>query len=35
MGPLMILTILLSPFGLLLFLALRAGKKPLPVRDAA
>ncbi|GGV82208.1 hypothetical protein GCM10015535_23190 [Streptomyces gelaticus] len=28
MGPLLVLTILLSPFGLLLFLTLRAARKP-------
>ncbi|MEU9458911.1 ABA4-like family protein [Streptomyces sp. NPDC048312] len=28
MGPLLVLTILLSPFGLLIFLALRAARKP-------
>ncbi|MFF3318484.1 ABA4-like family protein [Streptomyces sp. NPDC003035] len=31
MGPLLILTILLSPLGLLVFLGLRAVKKPVPV----
>lgn len=31
MGPLLILTILLSPFGLLLFLAVRSTRKPTPV----
>jgi hypothetical protein len=31
MGPLLILTILLSPFGLLIFLAVRATRKPTPV----
>ncbi|MEU9863421.1 ABA4-like family protein [Streptomyces sp. NPDC047971] len=31
MGPLLILTILLSPFGLLVFLAVRATRKPVPV----
>ncbi|MCT4356679.1 ABA4-like family protein [Streptomyces sp. Je 1-79] len=32
MGPLLVLTILLSPFGLLAFLALRATRKPTPAR---
>ncbi|MET9438197.1 ABA4-like family protein [Streptomyces sp. NPDC006551] len=31
MGPLLVLTILLSPVGLLLFLALRATRKPSPL----
>jgi hypothetical protein len=31
MGPLLILTILLSPLGLLVFLGLRTVKKPVPV----
>ncbi|MBT2442273.1 DUF4281 domain-containing protein [Streptomyces sp. ISL-36] len=31
MGPLLVLTILLSPVGLLIFLALRAARKPVPV----
>ncbi|MFD9033410.1 ABA4-like family protein [Streptomyces sp. NPDC059567] len=35
MGPLLILTILLSPFGLLIFLVLRATRRPRPVRGAA
>ncbi|MFF8609309.1 ABA4-like family protein [Streptomyces sp. NPDC015346] len=35
MGPLLILTILLSPIGLLLFLPLRALKKPTPEAPAA
>lgn len=30
MGPLLVLTILLSPFGLLLFLILRTAKRPTP-----
>ncbi|MEU6984331.1 ABA4-like family protein [Streptomyces sp. NPDC046324] len=30
MGPLLVLTILLSPFGLLVFLGLRAAKRPAP-----
>ncbi|MFE5485079.1 ABA4-like family protein [Streptomyces sp. NPDC056527] len=35
MGPLLILTILLSPIGLLIFLVLRAVKRPRPVPGAA
>ncbi|MFF8276333.1 ABA4-like family protein [Streptomyces lateritius] len=35
MGPLLILTILLSPIGLLIFLPLRAMKKPAPEASAA
>ncbi|MEU6876725.1 ABA4-like family protein [Streptomyces sp. NPDC046712] len=31
MGPLLVLTILLSPIGLLVFLGLRAARKPTPV----
>ncbi|MFD7326033.1 ABA4-like family protein [Streptomyces sp. NPDC059875] len=31
MGPLLVLTILLSPFGLLVFLGLRAAKQPTPL----
>ncbi|GGT76352.1 ABA4-like family protein [Streptomyces lateritius] len=35
MGPLLILTILLSPIGLLIFLPLRAMKKPAPEASGA